>query len=56
MKFLSTSLIEFFANLHPNFEIFDSVDSPSSLLFKSINFPNFSAHFIILFDQISKDI
>ena len=55
-KFLSHSLDDFSVNLDPNFMIFDSVDSFSSLLSKNINFPNFSPHFIIRFDLISKDI
>ena len=36
--------------------IFYSVDSPSSLLSKFINFPNISPLFVIRFDQISKKI
>ena len=35
--------------------IFDSVGLPSSLLSKSINFPNFSPHFIIQFVRILKE-
>ena len=55
-KFLSHSLDDFSANLDPNLMIFDSVNFSLSLLPKIISFPNFSPHFIIRFDLISKDI
>ena len=49
-------LVNFSANLDPNSAIFDFVDSLSSLLSENRNCPNFSADFIVRFDQISKDI
>ena len=54
-KFLPNLLFDFSANLDPNRVIFYSVDSSLSSLSKSIKIPNFSPHFIIQFDQISKN-
>ena len=55
-KFIPNSLFDFSANLEPSRVIFYSVDSSLSSLSKNTNFPNFSLQFIVLFDQISKDL
>ena len=55
-KLFMLSIFDFAVITNPNRAIFDSTDRSLSYLSKSTIFANFSPQFIVLFDQIPKDL